>query len=312
MLCRAVTGAGWIRRRLYTDSDLSVVSFRRVVILTSIDAGALRGDLGDRLVIADLEPIDEANRRTESELDRHYADLQPYLLGALLDTVADVLERLPHVQTPGLPRMADFARVLASLDAADGADSRALGLYSAQAGRIAEDVLEADPVATAILELVPNEGEAWSGTATELLHALQPEKPGRSWPNSPRGLSGRLTRLTPALRSAGIEVLRSREGRQRTRVLTIRRASITTVRTVRGLAPAPSHDGSGGRSVDEATEGPEHQRPPDRSAGSGQRNDADGADGSPRTSLSSSPENAGAGPSGYDEMSDSKEGQDRE
>jgi hypothetical protein len=57
-LCKCVTGDGWVRRPLYTDGELSVVSFRRVLALTTIDAGALRGDLGDRLVLADLEPID--------------------------------------------------------------------------------------------------------------------------------------------------------------------------------------------------------------------------------------------------------------
>jgi hypothetical protein len=41
-LCKTVTGSGWLRRKLYTDSELSVMSFRRVVVLTSIDAGASR------------------------------------------------------------------------------------------------------------------------------------------------------------------------------------------------------------------------------------------------------------------------------
>lgn len=45
-LCRAVTGDGLVKRALYTDSSLSVVSFRRVVTLTAVDTGALRGDLG--------------------------------------------------------------------------------------------------------------------------------------------------------------------------------------------------------------------------------------------------------------------------
>ena len=52
-LCRAVTGDAWLRRRLYTDGELVVMSFRRVVLLTSIDAGALKGDLGDRVLLVD-------------------------------------------------------------------------------------------------------------------------------------------------------------------------------------------------------------------------------------------------------------------
>jgi hypothetical protein len=36
-LCRAVTGDGMVRRRLYENDDLTVLAFRRVVALTSID-----------------------------------------------------------------------------------------------------------------------------------------------------------------------------------------------------------------------------------------------------------------------------------
>ncbi len=69
-LCRASTGDGLVKRVLYTDADLSVLAFRRCVILTSIDAGALRGDLADRMLLVDLEPIGAADRRTDADLDR--------------------------------------------------------------------------------------------------------------------------------------------------------------------------------------------------------------------------------------------------
>src|SRR5258708_22718394 len=82
-LCRAVTGDGWMRRKVYTDSELAVLSFRRVVLLTSIDAGALRGDLGDRLLLADLEPIPASGRRSEVELDHAIEASRARILGAL-------------------------------------------------------------------------------------------------------------------------------------------------------------------------------------------------------------------------------------
>lgn len=67
-LCRAVTGDGLVRRQLYTDSAVTVVTMRRAVILTSIDVGAMRGDLADRLVRVELDRIDGAARRTDAEL----------------------------------------------------------------------------------------------------------------------------------------------------------------------------------------------------------------------------------------------------
>ena len=55
-LCKAVTGDAFVRRRLFADDALAVDALHRVVALTSIDAGALRGDLADRLLALELEP----------------------------------------------------------------------------------------------------------------------------------------------------------------------------------------------------------------------------------------------------------------
>ena len=59
-LCRAVTGDGSVKRALYTDAGLSIVSFRRCVIVNGIDVGAVRPDLGERLAVVDLKRIDGA------------------------------------------------------------------------------------------------------------------------------------------------------------------------------------------------------------------------------------------------------------
>jgi hypothetical protein len=226
-LCRAVTGDGSIRRTLYTDGDVTVLSFRRVVLLTSIDPGALRGDLGDRVLLIDLEPIDEQQRRAERDLDRQYAAAQPRIFGALLDLLAKVLAELPRVELNWLPRMADFAMVLAAMDNAladdsDKADGNALDIYLGQRERIAETVVESDPVALAIRALVDRDG-FWDGTATELHEEVTPERPPRGWPSNPQMLGGRLTRLTPALERVGILVERDKQGHAGTRMIRLKK-----------------------------------------------------------------------------------------
>src|SRR5690606_17331555 len=146
-----VTGDGLVRRKLYTDGDLAVISFRRVVLLTSIDPGALRGDLGERLLLADLELIPELNRRTETELDSLFVERWPRLFGALLDALAATMTKLPVVSPKRLPRMADFGRVLAASDAA-GVTAGALQQLLSQNNRIAAEVVDADPFAGAVVE----------------------------------------------------------------------------------------------------------------------------------------------------------------
>ena len=111
-MCRAVTGDGDVRRRLYTDGELVVFSFRRVLAVTSIDLGALRGDLADRMLPVSLHTIDTKARKRESEGKADWQREHPRALGALLDLAADVFAALPSIKLAELPRMADFAEVL--------------------------------------------------------------------------------------------------------------------------------------------------------------------------------------------------------
>jgi hypothetical protein len=219
-LCKSCTGDGLVKRKLYTDSDLAVLAFRRVVLLTSIDPGSLRGDLGDRLLLVELELLDDVSRRPEREIEAAFAARRPRLLGALLDALAAVLARLPHVRLDRLPRMADFARVLAACDAA-GVTRGALERYLAQRGRIAAEVVEGDPFAAAVLEMMRERG-TWSGTASDLLRLVMPVGPAwqtpSDWPR-PNQVRGRLKRLAPALAAHGVAVTFERAGHDRRRVI---------------------------------------------------------------------------------------------
>lgn len=104
--------------------------------------------------------------------------------------------------------MADFARVLAALDTGcpELTGGQALALYIGQRSRIAEDVIDNDPLAVAIVSLVDRLGGAWSGTAGDLLQASMPQNPSKDWPRNGRGMVGLLKRITPALRLVGIEI----------------------------------------------------------------------------------------------------------
>lgn len=220
-LCKAVTGDGIVDRALFTDDDVTVLSFRRVIAMTSIDAGALAGDLAERLVPVELQRITPDRRRSDEQITNDFRTVQPATLGALLDLLADVLAALPAVQLEQLPRMADYARVLAALDQVTGWTT--LPAYLAGAADVNEAVLDADPLATAVRAHLLIHTAGWTGTAAQLLELITPEAPGRDWPKTARALSGQLRRLAPALRSAGIGVDFAKEtagARQRLIVLT--------------------------------------------------------------------------------------------
>lgn len=198
-LCRAVTGDGDVRRRLYSDADLTVFSFRRVVVLNGIDLGAVRDDLAERLLTVELARIPDTGRQLDADLAARWDAAHPRLLGALLDLAAQVLAALPDTRLDRLPRMADFARVLAAVDKVLGTD--ALADYGNQAGDLAADAVDSDPVLAAITASVV---EPWTGTGAELLHLITPDREGwrapKDWPKDPRALTGILRRRAPSLR----------------------------------------------------------------------------------------------------------------
>ncbi len=220
-LCKAVTGDGIVDRALFTDDDVTVLAFRRALVMTSIDAGALAGDLAERLVCVELQRIDPARRLPDETIEATFRRAHPAILGGLLDLLADVLGALAHIQLDELPRMADFARVLAALDQVTGWST--LGAYTAAGQDVTDAVLDADVLACAIREVMIGQAVGWTGTAAELLALLTPDAaPPRGFPRSPRALSGQLRRLAPSLRSADIDVEFTKNERQRLVVLTHR------------------------------------------------------------------------------------------
>jgi hypothetical protein len=205
-LCRAVTGDGNVDRALYTDDDVTVLAFRRVIMMTSIDAGQLDGDLAERLLLIELQPMKDGARRTDAELTDAYADAQPVILASLLDLTAAVLKELPGVRPETMPRMADFACVLHALDTVKATDNwDTLGTYAAAADTIAADVLEGDQFGKTVVAFICERRDGkWSGTASQLLELITPDKPPKNWPKDASRTGGRLKRLAPLLRQAGI------------------------------------------------------------------------------------------------------------
>ncbi|MEV8455857.1 ATP-binding protein [Streptomyces sp. NPDC052095] len=222
-LCKAVTGDGVVDRALYTDDDVVVLTFKRVLAMTTIDAGALAGDLAERVLMLDLQLIDSERRRSEEELDTAFDTVRPAVLAALFDVLAGVLAVLPSVRLESMPRMADFARVLAAVDQTQGWNT--LGDYLATSANVATDAMEGDPFAMALAHLVEQAG-TWQGTAGQLLEALPaPLVRPPNWPKDATRASGRVKRLAPLLRSIGITVDDTQRSadRHRHRLLTLSR-----------------------------------------------------------------------------------------
>jgi hypothetical protein len=224
-ICRLATGGGFAVRQLYTDQDEMLFDAARPVILNGIEDIVTRPDLADRAVFLTLEAIPEERRRPEAELWSSFDAERPRILGVLLDAVVQGLKMLPNTKLDRLPRMADFALWATACETALWPAGTFWSAYCDNRDEVVENVIEADPVAAAV-RAVMEERTEWTGTATDLLGALA-EAAGervaksKTWPASPRVLSGRLRRAATFLRKIGIEIDHTKEGRARTRIIHI-------------------------------------------------------------------------------------------
>lgn len=198
-LCRASTGDGSVKRALYTDSDVSVLAFRRCVIVNGVDIVIGRGDLAERAAVVALPRV--TTRRPEHELAEAWATARPVIVAGLLDLAARVHRLLPDCTVEDSPRMADFAKVLATVDRILGTDG--LARYRTTARRLAADTLDAPFIA----ELVAANLSVTDATSADVLAQVRPAtpdgKPPRGWPRNPRAVTTLLTRHAPALRAQG-------------------------------------------------------------------------------------------------------------
>jgi len=110
VLCRAITGSNNQRRKLYTDDDEAIHSFRSKIVLNGIIPTLDYPDLQTRLISYERETIDESNLLTEKEFQQRLDKLLPSVLGQIFITLAKALEKYQKLQDKIKPktRLADF------------------------------------------------------------------------------------------------------------------------------------------------------------------------------------------------------------
>ena len=225
-LCRLATGGGFAVRQLYTDQEEVIFTATRPIILNGIEDIVTRPNLADRGLFLQLQPISEASRRTEAEFWQAFRQDCPKILGALLDCLVHGLQHLPRTRLNRHPRMADFARWATACETAVWPAGTFIDAYMGNRAQTVDSVIEADQVASTVRAWMAD-GTNWSGTASDLRTCLS-EHAGtavtneKTWPSTPRALSGRLRRAATFLRTVGIHIdFDQKVGRNRTRLMTI-------------------------------------------------------------------------------------------
>jgi hypothetical protein len=243
--CRLATGASFGLRRLYTDQDEVLFQAARPILLNGIEDVISRPDLADRAIFLTLPPIADRERRPEKQFWDQFEIARPRILASLLDAAAHGLLKLSGIHLGQLPRMADFALWATACETAFWPAGTFASAYQANRRAAVEDLIEADPVAARVRQIMASR-DTWIGSASDLLRVgIDSWDEGisggaMSWPKNARVLAGRLRRAQTFLRVLGIDVDFRREGRAGNRIIRMRSTPENTVSTVSSVCDQPT------------------------------------------------------------------------
>ena len=172
MLCRACTGEGFPKRKLYTDEEDIVFKYMRVVILNGINTPGAAPDLLDRSLLLYLERLPKIRRKRKEDITARQEELSPRVLAYILDVLVQALRLLDTVPDTNLPRMADFAWYGEAVARAAGyTNGEFLEVYNENIGKQTYEAIEGSLLGGIVLKFMQNH-IVWEGTPTELLVEL--------------------------------------------------------------------------------------------------------------------------------------------
>src|SRR6202040_4251754 len=125
-----------------------------------------RPDFLDRVLIVDFLGMSPELRRDEGQYWSEFSELQPRILGALLDAAVAGRRNLPQVKLDRPPRLADFALWVSACEEGLGMKpGEAMTACRANCAETRDLALEASPLYQPLAELAR---EGFTGTVAEL------------------------------------------------------------------------------------------------------------------------------------------------
>lgn len=220
ILCRAVTGASYSKRKLYSDDEDIITSNRNCLIISGINIPGTQPDFLDRSILVRLKRFSNGQNKKDIILDEEFETALPFILGGMFDTISKAIQAKSRINLSTLPRMADFAEWGYCIAESMGFGGRNfLATYQKNITLRNQEIITSNPISNALMKFMENQDE-WKGTAQELFDELDQIVPERErkqkiWPKTVNVFGRRLNVLKVNLNEAGlqIETEKTRSGR---------------------------------------------------------------------------------------------------
>ncbi|WP_161486432.1 bifunctional DNA primase/polymerase [Candidatus Nitrosocosmicus hydrocola] len=241
LICRAVTGAGYSKRALYTDDSDIIYKIKRFIGVNGINLATTRADFLDRSLIIKAKRIEDRFRKKEADIEKEIERLKPHVLGFIFDELVKVLKyRDEHpnekILENGYPRMADFAEWGEVIARCLGyRKNEFTNAYYENINNQNDEVIESSPIAEAILLFVIDWeiGYQWSGTPsrlhtdlTNMIDQIKPDlKKSSLWPKASSALTPKINEVKTNLRHRGVHIVTGERDKDGKRIITMTKLS---------------------------------------------------------------------------------------
>ena len=155
-LCKAIYGETDQERELYQNKESVLYEYQRKIIITSVEPLGLDfSDFVQRTMYPEFPFIPEDRRITKEEVSKRFKAELPLALGYVFSILAKAMEIKDGISLQSLPRMADFCIWGEAISRAMGQEPGLFSnLYLSSTKQGSRDVVEANPLAQAIIRLL--------------------------------------------------------------------------------------------------------------------------------------------------------------
>lgn len=224
LLCRAITGAGFSKRELYSNDEDVIYHLKQCIALNGINLVATRPDLLERCILFGLERVSKDNRMEEQDLFKKFEIELPNILGGIFDVLSRTLQIHPTIRLTELPRMADFATWGCAIAESIGySRDEFLTAYNNNIAIQNSEIISENDLAGFVMALMEN-NDNWIGTPQELFEAIKniayvkfsiDVYREKSFPRATNAFMRRLNCLKSNLEEMGINIFNERTQKRR-------------------------------------------------------------------------------------------------
>lgn len=220
LICSAVTGSTYQKRKLYTNDEISSLHIHNAIIVNGLDLHLPYNDLTDRSITINFKRIDDKNRLTEKQIWDEFYELLPKLQGCIFCVISKAMNTYNNTHLKVLPRLADFAQwgyaIAETIET--GLGNEFLQQYFENIRASSMIAIDNDCLLSTLHDLMA-EVDYWEGTATDLLTTLRNiyytknavNILPKGFPLAANTLSRRLNSLTVELKTMGLSLAIGRD-----------------------------------------------------------------------------------------------------